>query len=66
MRGIYVSHNDFVTDKAAIPLIREALIAVRDGNAKGEPLRDEKYGYYQDPPTMKQYQFDGFSIVAGR
>ena len=39
---------------------------VRDGKAEGEALHDEKYGYYMDPPTMKQYFFDGFSIVAGR
>ncbi len=38
-------------------------MAVKDGTAQGEPLRDEKYGYYEDPKTMKQYQFDGFSIV---
>lgn len=66
MRAIYVSHNDFVTDKAAITEIRDALTAVRDGTAEGEPLQDEKYGYFQDPPTMRQYQFDGFSIVAGK
>lgn len=66
MRSIYVSHNDFITDLSAIDKIRDALIAVRDGEAEGEPLRDEKYGYYGDPPTMRQYWFDGFSVVAGK
>ena len=44
-------------------MIRESLLAVRDGTAEGVPLRDEKYGYYGDPETMKQYFFDGFSII---
>jgi hypothetical protein len=44
-------------------MIRASLMAVRDGQAEGVPLRDEKYGYYGDPETMKQYFFDGFSII---
>ena len=59
LNSIYVSHNDFITDPSAME-------DVRDGKAEGEALHDEKYGYYMDPPTMKQYFFDGFSIVAGR
>lgn len=64
LQSIYVSHNDFITDKSAIGLIEDALRRVADGTAQGAPLRDEKYGYYMDPPTMRQYMFDGFSIVA--
>jgi hypothetical protein len=65
LKSIYVSHNDFITDKDAISLIENALRQVADGSAEGTPLQDEKYGYYMDPPTMRQYMFDGFSIVAG-
>ena len=61
--AVYTSHNDFIMPPDCIGMIRDALIAVRDGTAVGEPLKDEKYGYYEDPETMKQYQFDGFSIV---
>ena len=63
IRAVYTSHNDFIMPPDCIGVIRDALVAVRDGVAHGEPLRDEKYGYYEDPDTMKQYQFDGFSIV---
>jgi len=66
LKSVYVSHNDFITDKGAIGLIEDALHQVADGTAEGAPLRDEKYGYYMDPPTMRQYQFDGFSIVAAK
>ena len=66
LKSIYVSHNDFITDKDAISLIESALRQVADGTAEGTPLQDEKYGYYMDPPTMRQYTFDGFSIVAGK
>lgn len=66
LKSIYVSHNDFITDRNAIDLIENALRQVADGTAEGTPLRDEKYGYYMDPPTMRQYMFDGFSIVAGK
>ena len=66
LKSIYVSHNDFITDKDAISLIESALRQVADGSAEGTPLQDEKYGYYMDPPTMRQYMFDGFSIVAGK
>lgn len=66
LKSIYVSHNDFITDRNAIDLIENALRRVADGTAEGTPLRDEKYGYYMDPPTMRQYMFDGFSIVAGK
>ena len=59
--------NDLaITDKDAISLIESALRQVADGTAEGTPLQDEKYGYYMDPPTMRQYTFDGFSIVAGK
>ncbi|MBR6224704.1 MAG: hypothetical protein IKR02_03130, partial [Firmicutes bacterium] len=61
--AVYTSHNDFIMPPDCIGMIRDALVAVKEGTAKGEPLRDEKYGYYEDPETMKQYQFDGFSIV---
>ena len=63
LQRIYVSHNDFMTDPSAIDLIIDAMKAVRDGKASGVPLRDENYGYYMDPPDMKQYFFDGFSII---
>ncbi len=63
IHAVYTSHNDFIMPPDCIVTIRDALQAVKDGTAYGEPLHDEKYGYYQDPPTMKQYQFDGFSIV---
>lgn len=64
--AVYASHNDFIMPVSCIGRIRDALIAVRDGKAEGIPLRDEKYGYYDDPPTMKQYFFDGFSVVYGK
>ena len=63
LKAVYTSHNDFIMPPDCIGVIRDALVAVRDGTAPGEPLRDEKYGYFEDPVTMKQYQFDGFSIV---
>ncbi|MDO4870381.1 MAG: MBL fold metallo-hydrolase [Bacillota bacterium] len=66
LRSIYVSHNDFITDPSAIDLIEDAMKAVRDGKAAGEPLQDENFGYYMDPPTVTQYLFDGFSIIAGK
>ena len=65
LKSVYVSHNDFITDSSAITLIGSALRRVADGTACGTPLHDEKYGYYMDPPTMREYTFDGFSIVAG-
>ncbi|MBR6956642.1 MAG: MBL fold metallo-hydrolase [Firmicutes bacterium] len=61
--AVYTSHNDFIMPPDCIGIIRDALVAVKDGTAQGEPLRDEKYGYFEDPQTMKQYQFEGFSIV---
>ena len=66
LKNIYVSHNDFITDPSAIGLIRDAMADIRDGRAVGEPLQDENYGYYDDPPTITQYYFDGFSVVAGK
>ena len=61
--AVYTSHNDFIMPPSCIAMIRDAMVAVRDGTAEGVPLHDEKYGYYGDPDTMKQYFFDGFSIV---
>lgn len=63
IRAVYTSHNDFIMPPSCTGMIRESLLAVRDGTAEGVPLRDEKYGYYGDPETMKQYFFDGFSII---
>lgn len=63
VRYIYTSHNDFSVPVDSIGRIREALVAVRDGTAQGEPLHDEKFGYYDDPETMKEYMFGDFSIV---
>ena len=61
--AVYTSHNDFIMPPDCVGMIREALTSIRDGRAEGTPLRDEKYGYYGDPVTMRQYQFDGFSVV---
>jgi len=66
LKSIYVSHNDFITDPSAIDVIKTAMEDVVCGRADGKPLHDELYGYYDDPPTMKEYFFDGFSIVADR
>ena len=66
LQSVYVSHNDFITDSSAIDRIKEAMEAIADGRVEGEPLRDAMYGYFGDPPTMKQYFFDRFSIVADR
>jgi glyoxylase-like metal-dependent hydrolase (beta-lactamase superfamily II) len=63
MQAVYTSHNDFIMPPDCVGMIREALTSIRDGRAEGTPLRDEKYGYYGDPVTMRQYQFDGFSVV---
>lgn len=63
IRAVYTSHNDFIMPPSCTGMIRESLLAVRDGTVEGVPLRDEKYGYYGDPETMKQYFFDGFSII---
>ena len=63
VRYIYTSHNDFSVPVDSIDRIHDALIAVLDGTAVGEPLHDEKFGYYDDPETMKEYFFDDFSIV---
>lgn len=63
MQAVYTSHNDFIMPPSCTGMIREALVAVRDKTAEGVPLQDEKYGYYGDSKTMKQYFFDGFSIV---
>ena len=60
---VYTSHNDFIMPPDCIEMIHDAMVAVRDKTVEGIPLRDEKYGYYGDPETMKQYFFDGFSIV---
>lgn len=63
IKAVYTSHNDFIMPPGCIGTIRDALTVVRDGKAEGVPLHDEKYGYYDDPPGMKQYFFDGFSVV---
>ncbi len=63
IHAVYTSHNDFIMPPSCIQMIRDAMVAVRDKTVEGTPLRDEKYGYYGDPDTMKQYFFDGFSIV---
>ena len=66
LRSIYVSHNDFITDPSAIETIKAAMEDIISGRAAGKPLHDAMYGYYQDPPTMKEYFFDGFSVIADR
>jgi len=64
MKEVYASHNDIIVPPERIDIIHDALVAVRDGQVPGEPLHDEKYGYYGDPKTLMEYKFDGFSIVA--
>ncbi|WP_350454907.1 MBL fold metallo-hydrolase [Slackia heliotrinireducens] len=64
VKTVYASHNDFVVDPEAIPVLREALQAVHDGVVQGEPLSDPKWGYWGDPEVLAQYFFDGFSVIA--
>ena len=66
INAVYTSHNDFIMPPDCIEMIHDAMVKVRDGEVEGTPLKDEKYGYYGDPETMKQYFFDGFSIVYSR
>lgn len=61
--SLYCSHNDFIVDPTKISEAALALESILKNNSKNAIKTKSAHSYLEDASRLKEYQFDGFSIV---
>ena len=64
IRAIYASHNDCIVEPAMLQKMADAMSGIRQGKAEGITVEREQYGFKKG--QLKQYIFDGYSVVCRR
>jgi len=64
IRAIYASHNDCIVEPAMLQKMADDMSGIRQGKAEGITVEREQYGFKKG--QLKQYIFDGYSVVCRR
>ncbi len=65
IRALYCSHNDLIAGPSKIAEAAEALQSIMNSFAETADPVKAAHAYLEDGKKLKEYRFDGFSIVVG-
>ena len=64
VNALYCSHNDFIVDPIKISETASALENILSNRVDNAVQTKAAHTYLQEESKLKEYEFDGFSIVA--